>query len=173
VAESYTSRLDHILSRSGLWYHVRWVANRLVSKRLHTRDARIRAVHYGPLDVQSLIKNPDAPHLRGAWEITFENLDAIFDTCTEHHVPALLVIFPFAQQLDATDSTNAVQQRILEHARARGIDCVDLLPELAAYEKAHGVTARDLFLDKDHLTVAGHKAVAECLTPRVEHLIGN
>jgi len=173
LTQSYYSPLDHVLARSGLGYHLRWVWNRIVSRRVHASSPRIHAIHYGPLDVKALIRNPDAPYLSGAWEITFEHLDSIFAFCNERHVPALLVVFPFAKQLADPDSTSGPQRRVVAHAEARGVPCVDLLPELADYARAHGLTTDDLFLDQDHLSVEGHKVVAELLAPRIRALIGD
>jgi lysophospholipase L1-like esterase len=56
---------------------------------------------------------------------------------------------------------------LANYARARNIPMVDLLPELVAT----GRSERDLFIDHDHLSVEGHRAVAAILAPRLTQIL--
>jgi hypothetical protein len=76
-----------------------------------------------------------------------------------------VVAFPFAVQIEDPDGLSAPQRVLENYTRARGIACLDLLPELSRAARADSTAA--LFLDEDHLSLEGHRLVAEWLVPMI------
>jgi GDSL-like Lipase/Acylhydrolase family len=101
----------------------------------------------------------DPPELEGAWALTLGNLERLFATARRRRTPGVLVVFPYAFQLDRAEATASPQRRLAAWARAHHVPCLDLLPALA-----DGEGAQDRwFLDASHLSEAGHRRVAQRL----------
>jgi lysophospholipase L1-like esterase len=153
------SRLDAWLSRSAL---VSFARDGFATWRFGS-DVFLGAQRYEAEEVQWLAAHARGERLRRAWAITFENLEAIFQVAAEQEIPAALVVFPFAFQLEDPIATSEPQAMLREFAQTRGIPLLDLLPGLAAAEDA-------LFLDASHLSANGSRvtaaAIAEFLTAR-------
>ena len=144
----------------------RWISGSAVAAWLRDIVARIRfgrdvsagARRAESADVRRLAHDPEAPAWRRAWSITVGNLDRIFALAKSREIESLLVIFPYAFQLDAPARSDGPQRRLVAHARARGVPVLDLLPPLAA-RKADA----PYFIDDSHLSTEGHRAVADAL----------
>jgi lysophospholipase L1-like esterase len=171
LRESYYSRLDVILTRSALAYQVRNFAREWKAKRVLGSDPKLGAIERQAFDVETLMRYPDRQHIKEAWKLTLENLQRIFDVCAERGIPALLVIHPFAIQLDSPDDLTAPQRHLSGYARANGMAFVDLLPVLRRHLADTGQSAGTLYLDHDHLSIEGHQIVAEILTPRLREMM--
>jgi len=163
LRESYYSRLDVILARSALAYQVKNFAREWKARRVLGSNPRLGAIKREAFDVDAMIKYPDADYIQAAWSLTLENLQKIFDYCAERDIPVLLAVYPFRVQLDAPDEMSAPQRQIVAYARAHGIRTVDFLPILHRYLEETGRPPGDLFVDHDHLSVAGHRVVAPVL----------
>ena len=159
LARTAHSRLDRFLSGSALYTTVREGAAVL----RFGRDVRFGATERETRDVRQLVEDPRRPAFERAWRITLSNLTKLFALADERDIPALLVVFPYAFQLDSPASLSGPQQRIAAFARQRGIQLLDLLPLMAAEEGA--------FLDASHLSVTGHARAAEAIAPRVAELL--
>ena len=115
------------------------------------------------LNVRSLIDFPDRADVRRAWEITLINLTEILDYCEGRGIPLILVIYPFAFQLDNVEE-QAIPQRILnQYAIEQGTSVIDLLPILNAKMKREKTKPEDYFMDEAHLSPLGSKVVGEII----------
>lgn len=172
LRESYYSRLDAILSGSALAYQVKNFAREWKAKRVLGSDPQLGAIRRQAFDVDALMRNPDADYIQGAWSITLGNMQKIFDFCGERGIPVLLAVYPFRVQLDSPDELSAPQRRLCAYARERGIRTVDFLPVLRAHLDATGRSPDSLFLDDDHLSVAGHRVIASALADSLAVVVG-
>jgi hypothetical protein len=146
--------LDRWLSGSAV---AAWLGDALARIRFG-RDVSAGALREEAADVRRLARDPDAPAWRRAWSITTGNLDRIFALAASREIESMLVIFPYAFQLDAPARSGGPQRRLVAHALARGVPVLDLLPLLGARRGA----APD-FIDESHLSPEGHRAVAAAL----------
>ena len=166
-----TSRLDRVLSKSALVYEIQNVVREVKAKRRLGQDVRLGAIKQEALEVETLMRRPDQPNVRIAWDFALADLKKIDDECRARGIPLLVVVFPFAVQLSDPAGLSAPQRVITSYAQARGIPVIDLLPPLAAHAREHDVALTALFLDQDHLSVEGHRIVAELLAgPIAERL---
>ena len=171
LRHSYTSRWDRLLSKSALVYQIQNVVREFKAKRKLGQDLRLGAIRQQALDVETLIQHPDQANVKTAWDIALADLQGIVDHCAARDVPVLVVVFPFAVQLSDPEGSSAPQRVLVSYAHARGFETLDLLPPLVAYARATGVAADSLFVDEDHLSVAGHRAVAAMLEERVAGIL--
>lgn len=171
LRESYYSRWDQLVSRSAFAQVVRRAARVIKARRRFGDDPQLGATKQQALDVETLIRHPEQENVAVAWRVTLQNVREIFDYCHERRTPALLVIFPFAMQLASPDSLSSPQQTLTAYADTHGIASLDVLPALHAYMTEAGATAEDIFIDEDHLTVLGHRIVADVIAKRIETLI--
>lgn len=126
------------------------------------------AQRYEADEIRWLAAHPRDESLRQAWAMTFENLGGIFAVAAERRIPAALVVFPFAFQLEDPLGTAGPQQRLREFAAARGIPLLDLLPVLVAEARARDAGADSsgsggLFLDPSHLSARGGRVAAAAI----------
>jgi hypothetical protein len=168
LRDSYSGWMDYLIGHSALAYQVRNLTLEFKAKRRLGDDLRLGAIQQQALDVQTLIDHPDRDNVRLAWEVTLENLDRIREFCDENGWELMVVVFPFAMQLEDPEATAAPQQRLARWAQAGGVDHLDLLPVLSDELNARGVTAQAFFLDHDHLSVEGHAVVAKVIAERLE-----
>ena len=123
------------------------------------RDVRFGATAVETRDVRQLVEDPARPGFERAWKITLGNLERLFALARERDVPALLVVFPYAFQLEEGAAAAGPQRRLAAFAREHGIEALDLLPLFAE--------GAPLFLDASHLSEAGHARAAEAIAPRL------
>lgn len=171
LRHSYTSTWDRVLSKSALVYQIQNVTREIKARRKLGQDVRLGAIKQQALDVETLIQHPEQNNVKVAWDIALADLQRIVDHCSSQNVSVLVVAFPFAVQLSDPDSTSAPQGVLANYTAARNIPMIDLLPELAAHARAHGLTAHDLFVDHDHLSVEGHRVVAQLLHARIAAIL--
>ncbi|GAB4325314.1 MAG: hypothetical protein Kow0059_21320 [Candidatus Sumerlaeia bacterium] len=109
-------------------------------------------------DVSEIFKDPPAPHIAKAWDDTLAQLGALRDLAAEHHVPLLVVVFPYEMQFSPTLPDALVpNRRVRAFCREHSIACYDLFDDFAA-----APNRRELFLPGDgtHLSAAGAGFVA-------------
>jgi len=114
--------------------------------------------------VTALAQAPLPPHLVKAWAQTEQEIEDLRQVCRREQIPLLLVIAPYAFQVQAPASLRQPQDRLIAFARARGLPCVDLLPVFAA---AWAATNAPLFNDEDHFSERGHRVAARALVAPV------
>ncbi len=171
LRHSYSSAWDRVLSKSALVYQIQNVTREIKAKRKLGQDVRLGAVKQQALDVETLMTHPDQNNVKVAWDIALADLQRIVDHCAAQNVAVLVVAFPFAVQLSDPEALSAPQRVLADYTRARNIPMVDLLPELVAHARSTGRGANDLFVDHDHLSVEGHRVVAELLHPRIAAIL--
>jgi lysophospholipase L1-like esterase len=160
LARTAHSSLERFLSGSALYTTLREGAAVL----RFGRDVRFGATAVETRDVRQLVEDPRRPEFERAWKITLNNLERLFGLAQKRDVPALLVVFPYAFQLEAPAAAAGPQRRLADFAREHGIAQLDLLPVLAGEDSP--------FLDASHLSEAGHAKAAEAIAPRVAALLG-
>jgi lysophospholipase L1-like esterase len=154
--------------------------------RSASREAAVRLESY---DVRKLADEGTAnPRYREAWDIVLADLDRAHRIAAEHELPFALLIFPFVFQL-ADPATRGPQAILAEFAAERGIPVIDFTEIFARHvyadadlvdflrrrgtpvadpERMFEWRVRELFLDSDHLTAAGHRIAAEALAGHLE-----
>jgi lysophospholipase L1-like esterase len=163
LRHAYSSWLDRLLARSALVYEVENITREIKAKRRLGEDPRLGAVRQQMLEVETLMRRPDQPNVKLAWEFALADLQKIIDLCRAEGIPVLVVVFPYAVQLSDPVGLSAPQRVITEYARAHRFAVLDLLPELLFYARDRGRAPSSFFLDHDHLSAEGHRAVAEIL----------
>ena len=156
VPDSWIERLSQT---SGIVHFAR----RLGARIRFGKDVQAGAREVERLDVGMLVSEPDRPEIVEAWDLTLQNVGAIFELCEGHEIPAFLVIVPFAFQLEDPEGLAAPQRRLLAFAAERGIGALDLLPILHRRLGEQGLGAEDVFRDPSHLSPAGSRIVAEAI----------
>ncbi len=119
------------------------------------------------LQVMDLLYDEKKELTDQAWDLTTENLDKIFQRCREEKIPAMLVILPYAFQLQNPEAFGRPQRTLARHAAEQGIDTVDLLPLLRQDLEQRKLGIPSFFLDDNHLTAEGHRAVARLLADEI------
>ena len=113
--------------------------------------------------MRTLALEPERADVGQAWDLTLENLGALFDLCRQRDVPVVLVVFPFAFQFADPQALVAPQQKVLGFAAERGIPAIDLLPILHRRLAAEGKDPDEYFRDPSHLNPTGSRVVAEVI----------
>lgn len=120
------------------------------------------------LQVMDLLYDEKRELTDRAWDLTLENLDRIFDRCREEDIPAMLVVLPYAFQLQDPAAYGRPQAVLDDHAAGQGIDIVDLLPLMRRDMEQRRLGIPAYFLDDNHLTPEGHRTVARLLAGEIE-----
>ena len=100
-----------------------------------------------------------------AWEATLSDLEAMYDIAEEEDLSVILLVFPFSLQID-NEPAQGPQRRLIEHARFHGVTYLDMT-RVVEQRVAEGEGLDELFLDRNHYTVRGHRVVAEHLAERL------
>lgn len=132
----------------------------LAAHELHLRRERRALEQRMPPRVRPyhVILDSDAEPVQAAWRQVLPELDALREWCRARAIPLVLVVIPYALQLD--DPQQDAPQWILDgFARRRELATLDLLPVFAATAAAEGGRAA-LFLDGVHLTERGSALAA-------------
>lgn len=103
--------------------------------------------------VERLARDPDAPEVRRAMELTTGELLELATLARTRGERLGLVIFPFRFQLEGPD-LDAPQRRLVAFAAQHGIPVLDTLPLLRVLPPDR------VFMDVDHFTPEGHAVVA-------------
>jgi lysophospholipase L1-like esterase len=168
LTQSYYSRLDYLLARSGLAYQVRNFARKLKARRKLGADLQLGAIKQQALNVETLMKNPEQENVKISWRITLQNLQRIVDFCRQRDVPLLLVIFPFKVQLEDPTGLSAPQRTLTDYAADNGIPFIDLLPVYSARVTNVGHSPDRIFIDYDHPTPLGSRIAADAIARRIQ-----
>jgi len=145
------------------WSHIFAFGSYLRDRIRYGGEPATAAKEIERLQVMDLLYDEKKELTDRAWALTLENLDRIFQRCAAEEIPALLVAFPYAFQLQDPEAYGRPQRVLLHHAVEQGVDTVDLLPLLRRDLDQRGLDISALFLDDNHLTVEGHRAVARIL----------
>jgi hypothetical protein len=106
--------------------------------------------------VSRLWTDPDAAHIRRAWETVFEELDRLSADVEADGAFFSVVIFPVASQLGSDARPRLPRDRLVSRLEQRGIHYLDLLEPL----RAGRARREEIFLDTTHFTASGARIVA-------------
>lgn len=112
-------------------------------------------------EVEKMARDALSPELEEAWELALVELDRIREIAGQHRIPLLLVIVPYAFQLENPARLRQPQDRLIRWAKSAEVPWIDLLPAFGD-EKRY-----PLFKDPSHFTVQGHAFAAYLLAPAV------
>lgn len=157
VTHTAFSQFDYWASRSSILYFLKQAG---VALRNRQQGA---ALIQESLDVDMLALQPDNPDVQTAWQITLENLGAIFELAADRDIPVALVIFPYTFQFEDVQASAAPQQGLTQYAVSQDIPVLDLLPLLSESMAVEGVAPSAYFLDDNHLSPLGASVVAEMI----------
>ena len=164
-----SSWIGRALEKSAIVYEIQNVTREVKAKRRLGQDVRLGAIKQQALEVETLMHHPDQANVKTAWDFALADLQKIADRCAQLDIPLLVVAFPFAVQLSDPEGLGAPQRVLMNYTHARGIAAVDLLPALATRARADSTAS--LFLDEDHFSLTGHRAVADLLAPAIAGLL--
>ena len=180
VAEEPTGMMSFLLNETGF--------GRLVQEFLNRGKTVENAQRWEIYDTKKAAESTrNDPTFSKSWDVTLSYLDKIYDLTTERNIRVLLVIAPHTYQM-IDDRFTQPQKILVEHARARGIDVLDLTPVFAEliFDENTLATLRDrgfsddeidalyekrirkFFLDQDHYTPEGHQVVAKELLNHIK-----
>ena len=113
--------------------------------------------------VEELFTAGDSARVENAFRLFFDEVRALRSEVAKDGAALEVVVFPFRFQIEPRAPAPSVQKQVMDFAAAEKIAAVDFLPEIAG-----APSPRDLFLDYDHFSVAGHERVAAWLAARPE-----
>lgn len=115
--------------------------------------------------VEAMTVDMPSQEIQEAWRLTLVEIENIRKFSDKAGIPFLLVVFPYAFQLDDPAKFNQPQLLLKRYASEKAVRIVDLLPDFAEFQaKSQSVT---LFYDQNHLTIEGHQLAAELLSDRL------
>lgn len=163
LVHASASQLPPWLAHSGLHF----VAKTIAAHYRFGRSPHKTATLTEALGVKTLCTRPDDPTVQYAWRVTLENVEKIRRTAASAGAANLLVVYPYAFQLDAGQST-IPQQVVLEYARTHDLPALDLLPLFRSAIQSGRYTTKELFADFSHPTPAGAMLAAEAIAEFIE-----
>lgn len=108
-------------------------------------------------EVRKLAEAPLRPELEAAWQRTLAEIDDIRGVAERLGTRLVLVVVPYAFQLDDPQGLDQPQRRLRAYATEHHVTLVDLLPPFAAERQ------RGLFKDENHFSFSGHELAAQVL----------
>lgn len=159
LLQSYHSFYDWLSNNSAIVN----VLDRLKARRRFGENVREGAVREETLRVESLVTDPAQPRIEWAWDLTIADLEGIFSCCRENSLPVLLMVLPYAFQLEPPERPPVPQDRLRVIAAQHNVPILDLLPPFRQWIADQGLAGRDLFLDENHLSAAGSDVTSRLL----------
>ena len=168
------SLLDRIYDMdSGIMYFARNLGAQL---RFGT-EIQKGAIKEEHLRVTTLVEFPEQPSVKKAWDVTLANLHKIFKFCKDRDIPAILVGFPYAFQLEDPEKKAAPQLMLSRFSEQHGIAFIDLLPILAGQMRENGTKPEVYFADANHPSPYGSEQAARIISnyivSRMTNLVGS
>jgi len=160
LAYTHASNLDRWLDKSNIALGIR----AFVARRRFGSDVSAGARAAEQLTVRTLIDFPEREDVQRAWAITFVELDEIVALCRERDLPLLVLLSPFAFQLDEPQR-DAPQQEMIRYAERNGLGYLDLLKPLSTDLSSAQRRPEFYFADSNHYTADGTRAVADFVLP--------
>jgi len=131
---------------------------------------------------EKLITRHDHEKIREAWKEYFHWLTKIADTCRNKQLPLIILISPFEFQFNLSPEQDYPQKNIIHFCEAGNLSYLDLIDVLRSDFESQGLSYSNrtgteefwdrFFYDHDHLSMLGHKFVAELLFPLVVRELG-
>lgn len=156
LSHTYASRIDKWLDKSNIARGVQALAARL----RFGPDTKAGAQKVEQLTVRTLVDFPQREDVRRAWGITFAELDEIVGLCRERGVPLVILVSPFAFQLER-EGLDAPQRQMARYAEERRVPLFDLLGPLMDHMRREQRRPQFYFIGSNHYTADGTRVVAE------------
>jgi lysophospholipase L1-like esterase len=130
-------------------------------------------------EIAEIFKEPYSPEIEAAWADTLEQLARLKALAAENGIPVLVVLFPYAYQLEATELALKPQGMLIPFCKKERIAFYDLLPTFlkradmpaplrTAERDGDGKAgAEGLFLDGNHFNAEGSEFIARTLCERL------
>lgn len=187
---AHFSHMDHVLKQhSALYLCLKDMQGRLRFGEVSGEHLTAQAQQEENSLARKLVEEPANPEVVQAWENALGWMERIIDTANNHEIPLVVLATPFEFQIKEPPE-KAYPQRILQgFTHEQGVEYVDLLAvlhEQFAHSVQNGGIAygasgapdaqssealdalwRNLFLDYDHPSPAGHALIANILQPVV------
>jgi lysophospholipase L1-like esterase len=113
-------------------------------------------------NISEIFKEEYSPEIELAWADTLEQLVRLQALATENGVRLLLVLFPYAYQLDPNGQALKPQSILIPFCRKQRIAFYDLLPSFLEHPDPES-----LFLDGNHFNADGCEFIARTLCDRL------
>lgn len=111
-------------------------------------------------DVKTMIMNREDSTYKFQWEFTLNNLLKIYKFCEVNHYKPILLIFPFAFQLNNVD-LQWLQSVLIKQARKNKVEFINFANVFEKIISDPTKKIEDYYLDEDHFTPLGHQIVAK------------
>lgn len=160
LSHAFTSGVEKWLYKSNIVRGVQLLAARL----RFGADTKAGARAAEQLTVRSLVDAPLRDDVKRAWSATFTELDEIVELCRQRQTPLVILVSPFAFQLEK-EGSDAPQLQMVRYAQERGVALLDLLGPLADDMKQEKRQPQFYFLDSNHFSANGTSVVAELVSP--------
>jgi len=102
--------------------------------------------------------SPEAQRIQNGWNDYFVRLDEMVDLCRKNNVAFLILIVPHEAQFEDRKKEFLPQHKIMEHARQKKIDVIDLEPAFAKQKALPYIMG-----DPVHPDRSGHEIIARLL----------
>lgn len=158
LEHTFTAHAPEWIQSSALAAFARQFRGRLA----YGPDPREGARRSELLDTFAVLEHPERQDVRDAWSSTLSDVDALVRTCTEHNLPLVLALFPYATQLyrPEFDSPRAILEPF---AAARELAFVDVRAAYLHAVRDDAVRIEDLYLDPCHPKALGHELAARAI----------
>jgi lysophospholipase L1-like esterase len=131
---------------------------------LFLRGARWADARREEYNVARLFERRWDPKIQAAVATVEEELRTFHRLCQEAGVPCLLIIFPYAAQIDHPELGDRIQQHLLASAAEHDLPALDLLP---IFRQVAAEQDQPLFMDANHPTPLGNMVAAEAILSRL------
>ena len=159
LSHAFTSGVEKWLYKSNTVRGVQLLAARL----RFGADTKAGARAAEQLTVRSLVDAPLRDDVKRAWSATFTELDEMVELCRQRQTPLVILVSPFAFQLEK-EGSDAPQLQMVRYAQERGVALLDLLGPLADDMKREKRQPQFYFLDSNHFSANGTSVVAELVS---------
>lgn len=159
LTHTHTSRIDQWLDKTNVTRGVQMLAARL----RFGADTKAGARAVEQLTVRSLVDFPQRADVRRAWDITFAEFDEVLGLCRERGVPLVILVSPFAFQLER-EGLDAPQREMARYAEDRRVTLFDLLGPLRDHMRREQRSPQFYFIDSNHYAADGTRVVAEMVS---------
>src|SRR5262249_46530387 len=103
-----------------------------VARQQFGPDTRAGARAMEQLSVKTLVDFPQREDVQRAWRMTFAEVDEIVTLCRTHGLPLVILVSPFAFQLE-NEGLDAPQREMARYAKRQQVEHLSLLEPLAAH----------------------------------------
>ncbi len=112
-------------------------------------------------EVSQLCKDSISPEIHAAWRENLSEIEKIRNIAADSKIPFIILIMPFAFQLDSPEEKSQPQKLLSNFAKDNNIPAIDFLPYFSEFKKYNPDIP--IFADQSHLSPAGHRLVTDII----------